>query len=120
MRHLPALPLLLVPLAVHAASCPGAPAGVRDGQSIQIFSGSTPQIYRICKGEPLHGGDCDIEVRNESNAPIAVLGKQPMNSCACTDVEGKKIPVAAVASSGPACSAVSTTVWFSNAQRDNR
>ena len=115
------LSLSLVPcLAAEAAQCPGVPAGSRaaGGGAVQIYSGTTPQVYRICKGEPLHGGDCDIEVKNESNTQIAVLEKQQLNGCACTDVEGKKIFVHALSASGQACSGVSTTIWYGNVTRD--
>ena len=51
--------------AAIAASCPGAPAGVRAGAGFQIHSGASAQVSRIRKGEPLRGCDGDPETRRD-------------------------------------------------------
>ena len=107
--------LPLIALRADAVSCgpPAAPVGMRSGTDYQIYSGKTPQVYRVCKLEPVNGADdCSVEVLSDV-APKATLEKQSKLSCSCVDVEGASISVKAVPVAA-SCSGTSLTLWYEN------
>lgn len=105
--------LALAQPAAQGCGDASAPVGVRAGGSFQIYQGSTPQVYRVCKRSAVPAReDCDVEVTSAGKR-VALLEKQPINTCSCVDTDGTHIEARPVPA-GAACSSASATLWYEN------
>lgn len=101
--------------AAWGQSCAGAsaPVGVRSGNSYQIYLGTAPQVYRVCKRSAVPArDDCDVEVTSAGKR-VALLETQPINTCSCVDADGTNIE-ARTMPAGATCGSASSTIWYEN------
>lgn len=111
LLFLPAL--ALAQPAAQGCGDASAPVGVRAGASFQIYMGATPQVYRVCKRSAVPAReDCDVEVTSAGKR-VALLEKQPINTCSCVDADGTNIE-ARTLPAGASCGSASSTIWYEN------